>query len=131
MKTLLVVVLMSLATVTQADHWTKADTYRELVGQGLILVDWGQTLDISRSCNSDGEFYEKNSILGRCPSRGEVNRYFAASMLIHGGISYLLPTKGKLLGNEVNPRALWQYVTIGYQANTVYNNYRIGVRIDF
>ena len=131
MRALLAVILISLSTATLADEWTRDDTIREVIGQTLIVIDWGQTLDISRSCNSDGEFYEKNSILGPCPSRGEVNQYFAATMLLHAGISYMLPTEARLFDSKVNPRAMWQYVTIVYWVDTVHSNYQLGIRMDF
>lgn len=119
---------------------SKADWQREAAFLTIHAIDWGQTLDISQKCqpvvelvNPDNpahgayiyepEKVENNPILGDCPSRGEVNTYFAASALLHTGITYLLPA-GK-------PREYWQYLTITVSGTVVARNYQIGLSVNF
>ena len=82
------------------------------------LVDWGQTLDIEHYSRA----WECNSIMGRHPTRGDINRYFASSLLIHAGIVWLLPAK---------LRPYFQYASIGVELAVTTHNARFGLRITF
>jgi hypothetical protein len=110
------------STGTQASDWTHDDTGRELVFQGLLLVDWGQTLDISYSCHNGGKYYETNPILGECPDRGKVNTYILGAAVLHAGISYVLPPDW---------RKPWQYTSIIIEAGAVAHNINIGLQVRF
>lgn len=117
----LTAVLLLLASQC-ANAWSEADTQRQTGYFILHVIDWGQTLDISESCTSGGTYYETNPILGECPSRGEVNRYFLLTGLAHYGISRVLsPTQ----------RRWFQYVTIGIESAVVAHNFNIGIRVEF
>lgn len=96
-------------------EWTGEDTAREVVYLGFHVVDWGQTLDIA---DHPDRWHENNAVLGSHPSRGEVNRYFALTALLHPVVSYLLPRPY---------REVWQYVTIGVELGATVNNARIGI----
>lgn len=85
----------------------------------LHVADWGQTLDIA---DHPERFYERNPVLGRHPSRGEVNRWFLGTALLHPVVSYVLPKPY---------REVWQYVTIGVEVGCVGSNARIGVGFGF
>ena len=122
MKSTIIFLLLLFPGYCIADNWTREDTQRELAFQVVALIDWGQTLDISRSCNTDRYFTEINPILGECPSRGDVNTYFPIVMGIHAGISYALPPKY---------RKYWQNVTFSIQATNVARNYSLGIKFDF
>lgn len=102
-----------------ADNMTGADWQREAVYQVLHVVDWGQTLDIAARPD---EYRELNPLIGTHPSRGDVNRYFAITALVHLGITRALPRRY---------RSAWQYVTIGVQAGNTWRNARIGLRLNF
>ena len=129
---LVILAVIILCNDANAEEWNKRDTTRELVWQGLAVIDWGQTLNISKSCSSGGGFYEQvNPILGDCPSRGEVNTYFVGAMALHAGISYILPTNAEFLGERINPREFWQSMTIMIQATNVARNYQLGININF
>lgn len=122
MKTLPVLALsLCIATPVQADAWREEDTQRQLAATALMVIDWGQTLDISKQCGG-GYYYETNPLLGTCPGRGDVNRHFAGSILLNYGIARVLPA---------NYRKYWQHLTIAVEAGYVANNYSIGLKVDF
>lgn len=99
--------------------WTKADTAREAAYLALHVVDWGQTLEIA---DNPGQYHEHNPVLGSHPSRGEVNRWFAITGLLHPVVSYALP-------DEVRP--YWQYGTIGIEVICIGNNVSLGIGMGF
>jgi len=123
----LVAAVLGLLSGPAAAEWTTADTAREVTYLGLHVADWGQTLDIAEN----DDFYETNPVLGKQPSRGEVNRYFALTGLTHVAISAVLPNEATFMSHDWNPRASWQYVSIAVEGSTVYRNYKIGIRIEF
>jgi hypothetical protein len=109
--------------------WSDADTYRELASLGLLGADWAQTRTISKhplDMNPDGTYAwkaETNPLLGSHPSIGEVNNYFAASMLAHALIASQLPP-------EI--RKWFQYGTIGLEAPVVgRNKFNFGIGMTF
>lgn len=114
------VVILVVAAVLSARPVKAADP----LPAALVVhaIDYGQTLAISDSCNSGGTYHEKNPILGRCPSRMEVSRYFAATAAAGVLLHYLLP-------EEYKPALSWAWLGIG--VGTVARNYSIGVRIGF
>lgn len=103
-----------------AHAWSEADTKRETTYLILHAIDWVQTLDISGQCPD--RFVETNPILGECPSRGEVNRYFLLTGIAHYGVARLLPPK---------QRRWFQYITIGIEAGVVAHNLNIGLHVRF
>jgi len=118
---LLFLVVSFSANAEMFDEWSSDDSIRQAVATSTIIIDWGQTLDISSKCENTS-IYETNPILGRCPSRGEVNKYFAASVGVNYLISRALPKKY---------RKGWQYMTIVYQAGFISNNYNLGIKVKF
>lgn len=118
-KTLLAIALTVSPCAHSIDKWRTEDTAREALYMTLHLIDWGQTLYIS---DHPWRHSESNIILGPYPSNSEVNRYFAATALMHIGISYVLPHKY---------REVWQHITIGIQARAITHNAMVGVKIDF
>jgi hypothetical protein len=99
-------------------EWTKADTAFQLGYTALHIMDWSQTLDIE----SDSRYYERNSILGKDPSRGRVNTYFATTLGLHWLIARALPPKW---------RSTFQAGTIAIQFGVVKDNFEAGVSLDF
>jgi hypothetical protein len=114
-----VALLLGVSSAPAAAEWTTADTAREAVYLGLHVADWGQTLQIAEHPD---RYSEANPILGRKPTRGRINRYFAATAIGHAAVSYLLPRPY---------REAWQYVTIGFEGATVLQNARLGVSFGF
>lgn len=113
-----VLVLTPLISTPVSAEWTRADTHRQLAFTSLQVIDWLQTRDIATDPNRT----ELNPILGSHPSLGEVNAYFAATTLLHWGISYMLPPE---------ERKAWQCIWIGAQAGNVTRNFQLGVGLRF
>ena len=111
-------ILMLFPSICFAGDWTTADTLRQGAFTGLAIADWAQTRYISKH----PEFYETNQILGSHPSTGKVDTYFAASIVGHAVISYMLPPAW---------RQGWQYVWIGVEAQKVVHNHSIGIKFNF
>jgi hypothetical protein len=111
-----------------ADDWTREDSYRQAALTALLVADWGQTRYIAKhpdQCNSKGCLEEEGIArfwIGRHPTTGQVNNYFAASIAVNAAISYVLPPVW---------RHGWQYLYIGYEANTVGRNRNIGIKMAF
>ncbi len=115
--------LLLVACPAHADEWTTADTAREVTYLALHVVDWGQTLEVS---NHPEKYHEHNVILGKHPSRGEVNAYFIATGLLHPVVSYGL--------RKYTPDGwvqAWQYVTIGIEVGATANNFKLGIGFGF
>jgi hypothetical protein len=108
--------------VAPAHAWSDEDTAWESAYLATHLVDWGQTRDIANKCDSDTDVYEKNPLLGSCPSTMEVNLYFIGTALLHTSASRMLPVKY---------RRMFQMGTLGLQLNSVNNNKRIGLKVSF
>jgi len=84
----------------------------------LRTMDWGTTLDMV----DRPEYYETNPILGKHPSKGNVNTYFACSMLLNYLLADFLPS---------DARTFWLGLNIFVSAIMVENNYSIGLRMNF
>jgi len=110
-------ILILLAVPAGAAGWGRADTAWEAAFFAVHAADWGTTLDIQ--CE---EYQENNPLLSKCPSRGEVNRYFAFTGAAHAAVAYALP----------NPyRRIWQVSWIAVQVDQYASNWRAGVRFNF
>jgi hypothetical protein len=107
------------ARALAADPWSDADKTREAVYLILHAADWGQTRSIADSPES---YRENNPFLGEHPTQKRVDAYFAATALLHIGITHVLPADW---------RPAFQYFFIGLESGVVVNNYRAGVRINF
>ena len=129
-RTIFIVLLFSPITVS-ADEWTKTDTGLQLAVTGLLWVDRGQTLRIAEASRNmdviyrpDGDYLhaEENGILGRAPSKGKVNRYFAGTLIGH-----------YLVARWLNKpwRNIWQSFWIGTEYNVITHNKRNGFKISF
>lgn len=117
MKTLALILL--LFSTTAHAEWSEKDTQRQLIFTGLAALDWGQTRYIAKHPD---EYYERNPLLGAHPTTGRVDGYFTSSILLHWGISAMLPDKW---------RKYWQYTGIAVETGAVANNYSLGIRLDF
>ena len=116
-----------MAGCSTSSTWRPVDTAREAVWMGVTLIDYGQTLNIA---SHPERWEEKNPILGKHPSRSQVNAYFAASALFHPAVSAVLPTDA-CVGPICDWRAAWQWMTISVEAGVVGHNYSLGVKTDF
>ncbi|MDA8141089.1 MAG: hypothetical protein M0036_20790 [Desulfobacteraceae bacterium] len=95
----------------------------------LHLADWSQTRYIAKHPE---QFHETCPALGAHPSTKSVDLWFGATLAGHYLLADLLPNKASWpVFGEVNPRKIFQCVTIGIEAGCVANNYSIGVGFDF
>lgn len=115
------------AGTAHAQWFNKEETVAEITWQTLHILDWGTTLDIA---NHEG-YYEVNPILGKHPTRTQINTYMFASAVLHPIVTYALPREAYLFGKQFHPRRLFQYITIGMSGACVVNNFSIGLRLDF
>jgi hypothetical protein len=110
----------------KAGDWSTEDTYRQAAVTALLVADWGQTRWIAKhnGLTEPGRFPvdagERNPILGKYPSGGKVDAYFAAAIVGHAAISYVLPPDW---------RKGWQYVWIGLELGTVNANRAVGIKM--
>ena len=102
----------------EKNEWTRTDTALQLSYTALHIADWGQTLDIENHPYA----YETNPILGRNPTRGEINTYFASTLALHWLIARALPQKW---------RNQFQLGTIALEFNVVTDNHSAGIRFNF
>jgi len=119
MKKILIIALIFFATPVFASDWTREDTYRELAWTALLVVDYGQTMNIARHPE---RFREYNPILGKHPSQSSVSIYVLSAAIIHPIISYYLPPKY---------RKVWQHITIAVEVGAVGHNFGAGIGVTF
>lgn len=100
-------------------EWDRTDYLLLATAITAVTIDWAQTRYIARHPQ---KYSELNPILGKHPSTGKVDRYFAASLLGTVGIAFALPT---------NYRKYWlggvTFVEVGF----VLHNKGIGIKADF
>jgi len=130
MRALLLTLLLVLPLRAQ-EAWTRTDTVVESACVAALLVDWGQTLTIAdkqqtfvySDCTIKWSPYqESNPLLHHHPSRGEVNRYFALTLLTHAALVVITPPRW---------RHLVQGMTLGIELYCVGRNARAGIKITF
>jgi len=115
---LLILIPYSVQAYQFCKNWTKYDTAFEVTYVGLTVIDWGQT----RNMVKEGGYHEINPLLGRHPSLDTVDTLIPLSIVAHGLVSMALPPKY---------RRYWQVLFIGGEIAAVWNNYNVGLRIDF
>ncbi len=106
-------------------EWTWRDTALETAWAAFWLVDWKQTQQIARghwegSRDDRFKIHETNRFLGREPTTGRVNSYFATCLVLHPVISYALPKPYK---------TIWQGITVIYEADMVQDNRDLGLGV--
>lgn len=102
----------------QADSWSEGDKWRQGAYTVLHMADWHQTHQISDSTSDT----DVNPIMGPSPSDGQIDRYFAGTLIIHYVIAHNLPRDW---------RKRFQYVTIAVEAGAVAHNWSVGYTIEF
>lgn len=119
--TILAILAACMIQASPATAWDTKDTALQTVVSAAMVADWMQTRDIVRHPD---RFKETNLILGSHPHKDQVDAYFAACLIGHAAISYLLPDEGPY-------RNIWQAIWIGAEINQVVRNAKIGIRIQF
>lgn len=114
-------VLASLTGTASADKWSKLDITLETTFTTLIIVDYMQTVQITRSpaIPSQGE---SNPIMGRYGERVPPEAYFPIVLLGHMAIAHILPSPY---------RKIWQGFGIAVQVDAVKTNWQAGYSYSF
>jgi len=79
---------------TTPDKWTKKDYVLHTVMTSAMAVDWLQTRYIAEHPD---KYYETNPILGKHPSKTEVDLYFLGSWLVTTGIVHFTKEKYRFI----------------------------------
>lgn len=95
------------------------DTVFRGASTALLIADWGQTREAAKHPD---KYIETNPILGRHPSLGKVNLYFATGIAINFLAVPLLP--GKLA-------PMFHSGVIMLELKTVLGNRAVGIRMSF
>lgn len=114
----LVMAIFSLTTKAEAfDNWTTDEKRMFWLSEALIIADWTQTRQIVNNPN----YYEKNVLLGKHPSREAVDRHFIGGLIGN----YLL---ADYLGEN---RMIYLSTMSIVEGVVVKQNREIGLRIGF
>lgn len=105
-------------------YWTKGEINKELLWQGLHLIDTIQTYNIAS--NSD-EFYERNLILKEHPSKESVILYMGLGAIVHPILTHYLPREVYIGNYKINPKNWYLNISLGVTGVCVINNFIIGV----
>lgn len=137
------------AHAEDVSSWTATDIGLEVVTQGLLVMDWGQTSWAAKhryhevkGLQGNGwytshieEYEEKNVLLSKHPSSTTINIYFPAVMAGHALVAHYLPTAMKALGASDTTakysRTVWQSVFIGVESYAVGMNYSAGIKMSW
>lgn len=98
-----------------------------ITANALFIVDWAQTRYIADNPQTEDPngYYERGiaeNFIGRHPTTGEVNKYFAASIILTNLTGYFMPPDYKK----------WFYFSVSaYEASYIYDNSEIGIRGQF
>lgn len=117
-KGILLIILAVYPRNAKANEWIKEDTVLQATYSALHIVDWSQTLEIKARKNEGHG--ESNLILGRYPSRGKINRYFAGTLIGHYLVAMWL---------DKPYRNIWQSAWINIEWYYVNHNKRRGISI--
>ena len=120
MKTLILFISLALLIPSLSyatDEWDKEDIILQSIFTIETLIDWKQTKTFIKEGG-----VESNPFLGKRPSQGRIDLFIGFSILLHAGVSHLLPKKY---------RHYWQLIFIGIEAQSIQHNYQTGVRIKF
>ena len=125
MKTLLIL-LMLCSNCYAFDDWSKTDIVLQSAYTAVTIIDWGQTLNISKNTN---KFEEQNFMLGQHPSKSKVNIYFPVMITANFIVSALIPNKCEIF--SVKCRNVWQSIYLFDETQAVVRNFKIGIKVEF
>ena len=100
-----------------ADKWDTTDIALGVSALALTIMDYGQTRYIS---DNPEQFTERNPLMGKHPSRDDVNLYFAGAAVVGLAVAHFLPSEW---------RKVWLGGWIAAEGITVYHNDLIGVGV--
>ena len=118
-KKLTLIFLLFLSINASARDWTEDEKLWAVAATVFTVGDWATTRDMTRRYNQG--YYEHNPLLGKYPSTGHVDAYFAIS------IPVIL-----LVANELDDyRGPWLIGITALEATMVGHNLHIGLKMQF
>lgn len=102
---------------TDSTDWDDTDTALAAWTAAVLIADRNQTRQIA-----DKGYAEKNRWMGESPSDSRIDKHFAATAIVVGVLSYVLPQK---------TRRLFLTAFNVAETVTVMHNYRIGLGVNF
>jgi len=114
--------------------WSDDDKEREATWLTFTVIDWLQTRNATKErCTNPYKNCEERGLasifIGNHPSIGQVNNYFAATIIAHIKIVDLLPQKNVKIP-FIN-RSTFQLTTISFEIYCDYHNYKLGISAEF
>ena len=135
MKKLIVAIMLSIPFTCHAADWDKTEIGLEATFVALSVIDWGQTLKMSDNNWKTGKYtpehyeikrHESNLLLGRHPSRGEINLYFPLYIVSNAVIAHYLPDLVMAFGGSEEAgkttKKIFQSIYIGVELEPVISN---------
>lgn len=117
----LVLILILPFTSLAADEWDKEDFALISTFITATIIDWGQTRDIVK--RYDENYYEKTNIfLGKHPSINQVDTYMPLAIIS-------ITTIAHFLSKDLRKKILYGISFLEF--GTIYNNHKIGLKINF
>lgn len=116
---ILLALIIPLNSEAQFANWSPTDKALLATSTALLVADWGQTRYIAK--NPD-RFHEKNPLLGKHPSVGEVDGYFVTAII-----------GNYLLADVIGPTNRKWYLggVTAMETVVVIRNRGIGIKISF
>lgn len=111
--------------------WSEDKTTNALIisANALALIDWRQTRYIAKNPDRFHERGIASHFIGEHPSTGDVDQYFALSIILTNGIGYFLPESATVFGLQFNPKKSFYIGANIYEGYYVLNNIELGIRI--
>lgn len=107
--------------------WSSGDVALEMLFVVGIVADWNQTRHTiaahRKVPGKPGYHYDEiNPLLGRSPSRRQVDTYFLGATVAHVAVAHLLPGRW---------RTSWQLLGLGVEVGVVGRNLSMGIGFRF
>jgi hypothetical protein len=99
--------------------WTTSEKALLAAATVAMVIDWRQSRVIAEN---PGQYHERNPFLGRHPSRGTVDIYFAAALLGNALIAHALPR---------NWRKAWLIGMTAMEVGVIANNLAVGIGVQW
>lgn len=135
MKTIIIILMLSVANIAYAaEEWSIESKTLASIFTVATVIDWGQTRDIVNNSMDqcivrvnnggycDRAYHETNVFLGTDPTMNEVDTYMPAAIAIGLAVAHYLPEKY---------RVRFLYGMSFLELGTIYNNKKIGLKINF
>jgi hypothetical protein len=123
MRTLLALLcLFSCAAHAGSSSWETTDTLMLSGVAAVVVLDWGQTRNLTHQPREKEYFEKTNFTLPAHPTTAQVDRSFALGLAATAGLAYVLPQ---------DYRRWFLGVALVVETTTVVHNHQIGLHLQF